>query len=90
MFLLFWVFLDWFENGFGSVLSEILQRPTIVDVLNEFMMLIVPLWVVVFVGVLVGWAWKPKWTNVCPKILFQLHQLPQHNPHVLHLLQFQA
>uniref|UniRef100_A0A2N9IE09 START domain-containing protein n=1 Tax=Fagus sylvatica TaxID=28930 RepID=A0A2N9IE09_FAGSY len=47
-----------------SALLEILQRPTIVDVLSELMMFIAPLWVAVIVGVLVGWAWKPRWAKV--------------------------
>ena len=44
-----------------SVLLEILQRPTIGDVLAELMMFMAPLWIAVVVGVLVGWSWKPKW-----------------------------
>ncbi|KAK2998628.1 hypothetical protein RJ639_023587 [Escallonia herrerae] len=47
-----------------SAILEILQRPTIGDVLTELMMLMTPLWIAVFVGVLVGWAWRPKWANL--------------------------
>lgn len=47
-----------------SVLLEIFRRPTIVEVLGELVFFIVPLWIAVFVGVLVGWAWKPKWANL--------------------------
>lgn len=47
----------------GSVLLEILQRPTIGEVLNEILIFVIPLWVAVAVGVLVGWAWKPKWAS---------------------------
>lgn len=53
-----------------SVLLEILQRPTIVDVLSELLMFIAPLWIAVLVGVLVGWAWKPRWANVLSKDTF--------------------
>ncbi|KAK6948027.1 START domain [Dillenia turbinata] len=46
-----------------SVLLEILQKPSMGDVLAELAMLIAPIWIAVFVGVLVGWSWKPKWAN---------------------------
>ncbi|KAK4421415.1 hypothetical protein Salat_2092000 [Sesamum alatum] len=47
-----------------SAFLEILQRPTIGDVLSELMVLMAPIWIAVVVGVLVGWAWKPKWANM--------------------------
>lgn len=47
-----------------SALWEILERPTIGDVLSELMIFITPLWIAVLVGVLVGWTWKPKWANL--------------------------
>ncbi|KAK6935632.1 START domain [Dillenia turbinata] len=47
-----------------SMLLEILQKPSMGDVLGELAMLIAPLWIAVFVGVLVGWSWTPKWANV--------------------------
>ncbi|XP_011038005.1 PREDICTED: uncharacterized protein LOC105135031 [Populus euphratica] len=54
----------------GSVLLEILQRPTIGEVLSEILIFVIPLWVAVAVGVLVGWAWKPKWaSNLSREIL---------------------
>ncbi|KAB1207758.1 StAR-related lipid transfer protein 7, mitochondrial [Morella rubra] len=34
-----------------------------VDVLSELMIFIVPLWLACIVGVLVGWAWRPKWAQ---------------------------
>ncbi|XP_075640383.1 uncharacterized protein LOC142612147 [Castanea sativa] len=53
-----------------SVLLEILQRPTVFDVLSELLMFIAPLWIAVLVGVLVGWAWKPRWANILSKDTF--------------------
>ncbi|KAJ7952220.1 StAR-related lipid transfer protein like [Quillaja saponaria] len=47
-----------------SVLLGILQRPTILDVLRELIMFMAPVWIAVILGVLVGWAWKPKWANL--------------------------
>ncbi|KAK2664423.1 hypothetical protein Ddye_002997 [Dipteronia dyeriana] len=50
--------------GLASVLLEILRKPTMGDVLSELMMFMAPMWVAVIVGVLVGWAWKPKWADL--------------------------
>ncbi|KAL8535654.1 hypothetical protein ACS0TY_011326 [Phlomoides rotata] len=47
-----------------SAFLEILQKPTIGDVVTELMVFMAPIWVAVLVGVLVGWAWKPKWVNL--------------------------
>ena len=55
--------------GLVSVFLEILRKPTTGDVLSELVMFIAPLWVAVIVGVLVGWAWKPKWANLGGKML---------------------
>ncbi|GMP35378.1 hypothetical protein CsSME_00007836 [Camellia sinensis var. sinensis] len=52
-----------------SALFEILQRPTIWDVLIELMIFMAPLWIAVFIGVMVGWAWKPNWANLAPHSL---------------------
>lgn len=50
--------------GLSLVLLDILQKPSMVDVISELMMLIAPLWIAVIAGILVGWAWKPKWANL--------------------------
>ncbi|GFP92532.1 star-related lipid transfer protein 7 mitochondrial [Phtheirospermum japonicum] len=44
-----------------SAFLEILRRPTTGDVMYELMKFMAPIWVAVLVGILVGWAWKPKW-----------------------------
>ncbi|KAK6146529.1 hypothetical protein DH2020_020398 [Rehmannia glutinosa] len=47
-----------------SAFLEILQRPNIGDVMSELMVFMTPIWVAVLVGILVGWAWKPKWAKL--------------------------
>ncbi|KAJ9148169.1 hypothetical protein P3X46_030249 [Hevea brasiliensis] len=47
-----------------SILLEILNRPTLGDALAELVIFMIPLWIAVIVGVLLGWAWKPKWANL--------------------------
>ncbi|KAE9451920.1 hypothetical protein C3L33_16179, partial [Rhododendron williamsianum] len=53
-----------YDMALVSAFFEILQRPTIWDVLTELMFFMAPLWVATIVGVVVGWAWKPKWVNL--------------------------
>ncbi|GAA0143797.1 hypothetical protein LIER_04398 [Lithospermum erythrorhizon] len=42
-----------------ALLLEVLQRPT----MGDLMILTIPIWVAVILGVLVGWAWKPHWVD---------------------------
>ncbi|CAN4127108.1 unnamed protein product [Withania somnifera] len=50
--------------GLVAALAEILQRPSTGEVIIELGMFMAPIWIAVVVGVLVGWAWKPKWANL--------------------------
>ncbi|KAK4770713.1 hypothetical protein SAY87_031245 [Trapa incisa] len=52
-----------------SLIYEIFQRPTIEGVMGELVMLMVPVWIAVIVGILVGWAWKPKWAHLGKELL---------------------
>ncbi|CAA6666663.1 unnamed protein product [Spirodela intermedia] len=45
---------------FGS-LVEALRQPTIGGVVAELVLFSVPVWLALFVGLLVGWAWRPRW-----------------------------
>ncbi|XP_016455599.2 uncharacterized protein LOC107779655 [Nicotiana tabacum] len=49
-----------------AALLEILERPSFWEVLLELVMFMGPIWIAVVVGVLVGWAWKPKWAKLGP------------------------
>lgn len=52
-----------------SVFLGIFQRPTIAEVVGELVILMVPLWIAIVVGVLVGWAWKPRWADKVNNLL---------------------
>ncbi|KAG9455234.1 hypothetical protein H6P81_008138 [Aristolochia fimbriata] len=47
-----------------DALLEILRRPTVGAVFMELLLFLGPLWIAVLVGLVVGWAWKPKWANL--------------------------
>ena len=44
-------------------LVGILGKASVFNVLGDLVIFIASLWIAVIVGVLVGWAWKPKWAN---------------------------
>ncbi|KAH0456903.1 hypothetical protein IEQ34_014810 [Dendrobium chrysotoxum] len=46
-----------------DALIEILRKPTIGDIVSELTLFAAPLWIAVFVGLVVGWAWKPRWAT---------------------------
>jgi len=69
----FWFY--WLKMALGSVLLEILHRPTTGQVLSELFIFAIPLWVAVAIGVLVGWVWKPKWaSNLSREMLLDAKQ----------------
>ncbi|XP_062119974.1 uncharacterized protein LOC133834390 isoform X2 [Humulus lupulus] len=43
--------------------ERILERPTMVGVCTGMFILLSPIWVAFLVGVMVGWAWKPRWAS---------------------------
>lgn len=50
--------------GLTEALYEIFERPTIGGVCTEMMVFLGPVWIAFFIGVVVGWLWKPKWANL--------------------------
>ncbi|XP_058085885.1 uncharacterized protein LOC131233256 isoform X2 [Magnolia sinica] len=45
-----------------TLLLDVLQRWRMaVDVFTELVLFFGPLWIAVLIGVLIGWAWKPRW-----------------------------
>ncbi|KAL8139045.1 hypothetical protein V2J09_005046 [Rumex salicifolius] len=47
----------------ASMLMGIFERPTTWEVLIDLMIITIPLWIAVLVGLLLGWSWRPKWAN---------------------------
>ncbi|XP_020092474.1 uncharacterized protein LOC109712985 [Ananas comosus] len=44
-----------------DAIVEILRKPSVWSVVSELLLFVSPIWIAVLVGLLVGWAWKPKW-----------------------------
>lgn len=69
---------------------ELLQRPTVGEAMFELMVFMAPIWVAVLVGVLVGWAWKPKWAKLYPDFLDSIASKGETNKSGMLLPQFAA
>lgn len=63
---------------FGA-LVETLRQPTIGGVVAELVLFSVPVWLALFIGLLVGWAWRPRWAAdlVCGDKGNSRHGYPQ-------------
>ncbi|KAL3524464.1 hypothetical protein ACH5RR_017298 [Cinchona calisaya] len=47
----------------GNAFLEILRRPTIGGMMIGMIMLLGPVWIAFLLGIIVGWAWKPRWAS---------------------------
>ncbi|XP_023754945.1 uncharacterized protein LOC111903398 [Lactuca sativa] len=47
-----------------EVFWEILKRPTLGEIVREMLMILGPVGIAFFLGVMIGWAWKPRWANL--------------------------
>ncbi|XP_047065337.1 uncharacterized protein LOC124673266 [Lolium rigidum] len=45
----------------ADLLAEVFREPTLAGVCRELATLAAPLWLAALVGLLVGWAWRPRW-----------------------------
>ncbi|CAN6441097.1 unnamed protein product [Victoria cruziana] len=52
--------MEWISND----LTEIMRRPAIVEALIDILICVVPIWVAVMIGLVIGWSWKPRWTGL--------------------------
>ncbi|KAF3778060.1 StAR-related lipid transfer protein 7 [Nymphaea thermarum] len=52
--------MEWISND----LTEIMRRPAIVEALVDILICVVPIWVAVMIGLVIGWSWKPRWTGL--------------------------
>ncbi|PKU76608.1 hypothetical protein MA16_Dca001213 [Dendrobium catenatum] len=46
-----------------DALIEILRKPIIGDIVLQLTLFAAPLWISIFVGLVVGWVWKPRWAT---------------------------
>ncbi|CAI9277768.1 unnamed protein product [Lactuca saligna] len=51
------------QNYFVN-LMDFINKPTLVETFVDIFFCAVPIWVAVMVGVVIGWAWTPRWTSL--------------------------
>ncbi|KAJ0807524.1 putative START domain-containing protein [Helianthus annuus] len=52
-----------YENYFHNIITFI-TKPAVMETFVDIFFCAVPIWAAVMVGVLIGWAWTPRWTSL--------------------------
>lgn len=50
------------ERWIGFV--ELINKPAIMETFVDILVCIVPIWVAIMIGLLIGWSWRPRWTGL--------------------------
>lgn len=50
------------ERWVGFV--ELMNKPAIMETFVDILVCIVPIWVAIMIGLLIGWSWRPRWTGL--------------------------
>ncbi|KAE8686737.1 TPX2 family protein, putative isoform 1 [Hibiscus syriacus] len=45
-------------------LMQFLKKPTITETFVDILLCAVPIWLAVMIGLVIGWAWRPRWTSL--------------------------
>ncbi|KAK2972947.1 hypothetical protein RJ640_022004 [Escallonia rubra] len=45
-------------------LTELVNRPAIVETFVDILLCAVPIWLAVMIGLVIGWSWRPRWTGL--------------------------
>lgn len=51
------------EDSFFD-LSDFLKKPSLTETLVDILLCAVPIWLAVMIGLVIGWAWRPRWTGL--------------------------
>eukprot|EP01018_Ginkgo_biloba_P010598 Gb_26664 [translate_table: standard] len=43
---------------------QIFRKPAVLETFLDVVMCVVPIWLAVMIGLIVGWSWKPKWAGL--------------------------
>lgn len=47
-----------------SNFTEILKKPAVIETLIDLLLVTVPIWLAVMIGLVIGWSWRPRWTGL--------------------------
>ncbi|MCD7462306.1 hypothetical protein HAX54_048214 [Datura stramonium] len=43
---------------------ELMNKPAIMETFVDILVCVVPIWVAIMIGLLIGWSWRPRWTGL--------------------------
>ncbi|KAF7144668.1 hypothetical protein RHSIM_Rhsim04G0190200 [Rhododendron simsii] len=52
------------EASFDLNFANLLKWPAIIETFVDILLCAVPIWVAVMIGLVIGWAWRPRWTGL--------------------------
>ncbi|KAM3233573.1 hypothetical protein P3L10_018932 [Capsicum annuum] len=50
------------ERWVGFV--ELINKPAVMETFVDILLCLVPIWVAVMIGLVIGWSWRPRWTGL--------------------------
>ncbi|KAL2898480.1 StAR-related lipid transfer protein 7 mitochondrial [Bienertia sinuspersici] len=45
-------------------LLQFMSQPAIIETFVDILLCIVPIWLAIMIGLLIGWSWKPRWSGL--------------------------
>nr|GMD80284.1 stAR-related lipid transfer protein 7, mitochondrial-like [Ipomoea batatas] len=43
---------------------ELVNKPAVMEAFVDILVCIVPIWMAVMIGLMIGWSWRPRWTGI--------------------------
>ncbi|KAJ8543502.1 hypothetical protein K7X08_006025 [Anisodus acutangulus] len=43
---------------------ELMNKPAIMETFVDILVCLVPIWVAIMIGLMIGWSWRPRWTGL--------------------------
>ncbi|PWA44983.1 START domain-containing protein [Artemisia annua] len=50
--------------SFNNLITDLFNKPSLIETFVDILFFTVPIWLAVMIGVLIGWAWTPRWTSL--------------------------
>nr|GMD79376.1 stAR-related lipid transfer protein 7, mitochondrial-like [Ipomoea batatas] len=52
------------EVGRWVDLGGLVNRPAVMETFVDILLCVVPIWMAVMIGLMIGWSWRPRWTGL--------------------------
>lgn len=51
------------DSKMGKDTYRMFSKPAVLETCADVMMTMVPIWMAITIGLVVGWSWKPRWVS---------------------------